>query len=210
MVTFGVRKITYSLAGSDNLALSVNGVPVMAKGGDWGIDEAMKRIPRKRLEAQVRMHQLANYTMIRNWVGQSTSEELYDFCDQYGILLWDEFFEPHPADGPIPEDVPLYLANVRDKILRFRSHPCIALWCARNEGDPPPAIGKGIQSSDQRTGPGPSLPAQFDLRPWRQLRRPLPLAHAARVLHLGRGLQDRGRLDLRPHPRGDPRHDALQ
>ena len=144
-VTFGVRKISYSLAGSDNLALSVNGVPVMAKGGDWGIDEAMKRIPRKRLEAQVRMHQLANYTMIRNWVGQSTSEELYDFCDQYGILLWDEFFEPHPADGPVPEDVPLYLTNVRDKILRFRSHPCIALWCARNEGDPPPAIGKGIQ-----------------------------------------------------------------
>jgi beta-mannosidase len=61
-----VRKISYSLAGSDNLALSVNGVPVMAKGGDWGIDEALKRIPRQRLEAQVRMHQLANCTMIRH------------------------------------------------------------------------------------------------------------------------------------------------
>ena len=144
-VSFGVRKITYALPGSDNLALSVNGVPVMVKGGDWGIDEAMKRIPRKRLDAQIRMHQLANYTMIRNWVGQSTSEDLYDLCDQYGILLWDEFFEPHPADGPIPTDVELYLANVRDKILRFRSHPCIALWCARNEGDPPPDIGNGIQ-----------------------------------------------------------------
>ena len=145
VVTFGVRKISYSLPGSENLALSVNGVPVIAKGGDWGIDEALKRIPRERLEPAVRMHQLANYTMIRNWVGQSTSEELYDLCDQFGILLWDEFFEPHPADGPIPQDVELYLANVRDKILRFRSHPCIALWCARNEGDPPPAIGKGIQ-----------------------------------------------------------------
>src|ERR1035441_6726265 len=29
--TFGVRKITYTLPGSDNLALSVNGVPVIAK-----------------------------------------------------------------------------------------------------------------------------------------------------------------------------------
>jgi len=143
--TFGVRKITYTLPGSDNLALSVNGVPVIAKGGDWGIDEAMKRIPRPRLDAMVRMHRLANYTMIRNWVGQSTSADLYDVCDQYGILLWDEFFEPHPSDGPIPEDVGLYLANVRDKILRFRNHPCVALWCARNEGDPPPAIGQGIQ-----------------------------------------------------------------
>ena len=153
-VNFGVRKISYSLPGSDNLALSVNGVPVMAKGGDWGIDEALKRIPRNRLEPQVRMHQQANYTMIRNWVGQSTSQELYDLCDQYGILLWDEFFEPHPADGPIPQDVELYLANVRDKILRFRNHPCIALWCARNEGDPPPAIGKGIQNLINELDPG--------------------------------------------------------
>jgi hypothetical protein len=143
--TFGVRKITYTLPGSENLALSVNGVPVIAKGGDWGMDEAMKRIPGRRLDAQVRMHRIANYTMIRNWVGQSTSSDLYDACDKYGILLWDEFFEPHPADGPIPEDVGLYLANVRDKILRFRSHACIALWCARNEGDPPAAIGQGIQ-----------------------------------------------------------------
>jgi hypothetical protein len=143
--TFGVRKITYTLPGSENLALSVNGVPVIAKGGDWGMDEAMKRISRQRLDAEVRMHRIANYTMIRNWVGQSTSADLYDACDKYGILLWDEFFEPHPADGPIPQDVGLYLANVRDKILRFRSHACIALWCARNEGDPPPAIGQGIQ-----------------------------------------------------------------
>ncbi len=143
--SFGVRQITYALPGSDNLALSVNGVPVVAKGGDWGIDEAMKRIPRKRLEAAVRMHQLANYTIIRNWVGQSTSEELCGLCDQYGLLLWDEFFQPHPADGPVPENVELYLANVREKVLRLRNHPCIALWCARNEGDPPPAIGQGIR-----------------------------------------------------------------
>jgi hypothetical protein len=142
---FGVRQITYALPGSENLALSVNGVPVIAKGGDWGIDEAMKRIPRKRLDAAVRMHQLANYTIIRNWVGQSTSEDLCDLCDHYGLLLWDEFFQPHPVDGPVPENIQLYLANVREKILRFRNHPCIALWCARNEGEPPPAIGQGIQ-----------------------------------------------------------------
>ncbi len=93
----------------------------------------------------IRMHQLANYTIIRNWVGQSTSEEFYDLCDKYGILVWDEFFQPNPADGPNPDDTALYLANVREKILRFRNHPSIALWCARNEGDPPPAIGQGIQ-----------------------------------------------------------------
>lgn len=145
-VSFGIRSITYSVPDSDNLTLSVNGVPVFCKGGDWGMDEALKRIGPKRLDAQVRMHQLANYTMIRNWVGQSTSEGLYDLCDKYGILLWDEFFQPNPSDGPNPDDADLYLANVREKMLRFRNHPSIALWCARNEGDPPPAIDQGIQT----------------------------------------------------------------
>lgn len=143
---FGIRTISYFVAGSNNLTLSVNGVPVLVKGGDWGMDEAMKRISYARLNAQIRMHKEANFTLIRNWVGQSTSQEFYNLCDKYGILVWDEFFQPNPADGPNPLNDKLYLANVRGKILRFRSHPCIAIWCARNEGDPPPAIGKGIKA----------------------------------------------------------------
>ncbi len=82
----------------------------------------MKRNPRERLEAQIRMHQIANMNMIRNWVGQSTSEDFYELCDKYGLLIWDEFFQPNPSDGPDPDDFDTYMANVRDKILRFRNH----------------------------------------------------------------------------------------
>jgi hypothetical protein len=143
---FGVRKITYSVPDAENLTLSVNGVRVLCKGGDWGMDEAMKRIPRERLEAQIRMHQIANYTMIRNWVGQSTSEDFYELCDKYGIMLWDEFFQPNPSDGPNPTDLDLYIANVREKILRFRNHASIAVWCARNEGYPPKNIDSALRT----------------------------------------------------------------
>ena len=142
----GVRKITYAVPGSENLTISVNGVPVFIRGGDWGLDEALKRIPRERLEAMIRMHQIANMNMIRNWVGQSTSKDFYDLCDKYGILLWDEFFQPNPSDGPNPTDLPVYLANVRDKILRFRNHPSIAVWCARNEGYPPKNIDEPLRT----------------------------------------------------------------
>jgi len=141
--TFGIRKITYG--GMDALTISVNGVKVFIRGGDWGLDEAMKRIPRARLDAEIHYHALAHMNMIRNWVGQSTSEDFYDLCDKYGILIWDEFFQPNPSDGPNPDDLPIYLANVRDKILRFRNHPSIALWCARNEGYPPPAIHAALE-----------------------------------------------------------------
>ena len=137
---FGVRKITYTVPDSENLTVSVNGVRVFLRGGDWGLDEAMKRIPRERLDAEIYMHKLANLNMIRNWVGQSTDEDFYELCDKYGILLWDEFFQPNPSDGPNPDDLPTYIANVRDKVLRYRNHPSIAIWCARNEGYPPKEI----------------------------------------------------------------------
>ena len=141
---FGVRKITYG--GMDALTISVNGVKVFIRGGDWGLDEALKRIPRARLDAEIHLHALANMNMIRNWVGQSTGEDFYELCDQYGILIWDEFFQPNPSDGPNPDDLPIYLANVRDKILRYRNHPSIALWCARNEGYPPPEIDSALHA----------------------------------------------------------------
>jgi beta-mannosidase len=137
---FGIRKIDYSVSDSENLTISVNGVRIMVRGGNWGLDEGMKRIPRERLDAQFHMHALANLNLIRNWVGQSTSPDFYDMADKYGILLWDEFFQPNPSDGPNPDDIPTYLANVTDKVLRYRNHPAIAVWCARNEGYPPKAL----------------------------------------------------------------------
>ncbi len=144
-VDFGVRKITYSVPGTDTLTISVNGVPVFIRGGDWGLDEALKRIPRERLDTEIKLHKLANLNLIRNWVGQSTDEDFYEICDKYGILVWDEFFQPNPGDGPDPDDLDTYIANVRDKILRFRNHPSIMLWCARNEGYPPPEIDAALR-----------------------------------------------------------------
>ena len=144
-VSFGIRKFSYSVPDSENLTISVNGVRVFVRGGNWGLDEAMKRNPRERLEAQIRLHQLANLNMIRNWVGQSTSEDFYELCDKYGLLVWDEFFQPNPSDGPDPDDFDTYMANVREKILRFRNHAAIAVWCARNEGNPPKQIDDALR-----------------------------------------------------------------
>ena len=145
-VSFGIRKFSYSVPDSENLTISVNGVRVFIRGGNWGLDEAMKRNSRERLEAQIRMHQIANLNMIRNWVGQSTSEDFYELCDKYGLLVWDEFFQPNPSDGPDPDDFDTYMANVREKILRFRNHPSIVLWCARNEGYPPKEIDAALRT----------------------------------------------------------------
>ena len=150
---FGIRKIEYQVADSENLTFFVNGVKVMARGGNWGLDEGMKRIPRERLDAQFRMHALANLNIIRNWVGQSTGPDFYDLADKYGILLWDEFFQPNPYDGPNVTDIPTYLANVTDKVVRYRNHPSIAVWCARNEGYPPAELENDLKPLMARLDP---------------------------------------------------------
>ena len=151
--TFGIRSVQYEAPGSDVLTLVVNGVKVMVRGGDWGLDEGLKRIPRERLEAQFHLHALAHLNMVRNWVGQSTSPDFYEAADRYGILLWDEFFQPNPSDGPNVADVPTYLANVQDKILRYRNHPSIVVWCARNEGKPPKELDDALASMMAKLDP---------------------------------------------------------
>ena len=126
------------------LTVKVNGQRVVCKGGNWGMDDGMKRVSRARLEPFIRLHRDAHCTMIRNWCGQSMEEDLFALCDEYGLMVWNEFWISTQDYNLEPADPALFLANARDCIQRFRNHPSIVLWCARNEGMPPPAINVGL------------------------------------------------------------------
>jgi mannosylglycoprotein endo-beta-mannosidase len=144
-VNVGLRRISYSreIGFGAQLAITVNNLQILVMGGNWGLDEALKRIPRERLFNQVRLHRDANLNLIRNWCGQSTSADFFDACDAYGILVWQDF-SFSSTEGPPPENVKRYLDNVRDVIVRYRNHPCILLWCGGNEGSPPPVLVSGL------------------------------------------------------------------
>ena len=116
------------------LVIKVNGQKIECLGGDWGMDDAMKRISRERLEPYIRMTRDAHMNMILNWAGQSTSEVLYDLCDEYGIMVWNDFWRNTEAFDYAPVDYNLFAQNAADSIKRFRNHPSIALWCSGNEG----------------------------------------------------------------------------
>ena len=141
-VRFGVRQFTYAKA--PQLTIAVNGHPIMVKGGNWGMDDAMKRCGRARLEPYVRLHRDANLNLIRNWTGESDEAAFYDLCDEYGILVWNDFWMSTAGTNMEPADPAVYLANARDTLLRFRNHPCLAVWCGRNEGVPPDAIDRPL------------------------------------------------------------------
>ena len=88
--------------------------------------------------------------MIRNWCGQSMEEDLFALCDEYGLMVWNEFWLSTQDYNMEPADAALFLDNARDCIQRFRTHPSIVLWCARNEGMPPPAINVGLDELIRR------------------------------------------------------------
>ncbi|MCU1294267.1 MAG: glycoside hydrolase family 2 [Bryobacterales bacterium] len=78
---------------SPYLVIRVNGVRIACKGGNWGIDDSRKRVSREHLEPFFRLHREANLNIIRNWVGQNTEEVFYDLADEYGLLVWNDFWD---------------------------------------------------------------------------------------------------------------------
>ena len=126
------------------LVIKVNGVRIAARGGNWGMDDSRKRVSRERLEPYFRLHRDANVNIIRNWVGQDTEQVFYDLADEYGLMIWNDFWESTQDYNIEAQDPVLFLDNVRDTISRFRNHPSIIAWCGRNEGVPQPIINEGI------------------------------------------------------------------
>lgn len=124
-------------------AIRVNGVRIFCRGGNWGMDDGMKRVSRERLEPYIRLHKDANFNIIRNWTGETTEEDFYALCDEYGMLVWNDFWIT-TDDTVEPSDFPLFVRNATDAVRRFRNHPSIAVWCPRNEGFAPKQLEESI------------------------------------------------------------------
>ncbi|PTM96938.1 discoidin domain-containing protein [Streptomyces sp. VMFN-G11Ma] len=132
------------------LKISVNGVRVFCRGGNWGWDELLRRMPASRMDTAVRMHRDMNFTMIRNWVASSNREEFYASCDEHGLLVWNDF--PN-AWGMDPPDHKAFLDLAEDTVLRYRIHPSVVVWCGANEGNPPGPVDDGMRAAVRAQAP---------------------------------------------------------
>jgi len=148
----GVRQLTYSEEGRA-LKIWINGRRFVARGGNWGFPESMLRYRAREYDVAVRYHRDMNFTMIRNWVGQTADEAFFEACDRHGIVVWQDFWLANPADGPNPDDDALFLRNATDFIQRIRNHPSVGLYCGRNEGNPPTALDEGLRDLVARLDP---------------------------------------------------------
>ncbi len=119
-----------------NFRFVLNGVPMFAKGANWiPADSFINRFDEKALKMYIDTALFSNFNLIRIWGGGFyESDEMYDLCDEKGILLWQDFMfacQPYPF---FKED---FLANVKNEIeynvKRLSHHASLALWSGNNE-----------------------------------------------------------------------------
>lgn len=149
----GIREMTFSEE-NDILNLYVNGRRFIGHGGNWGFPESNLEYRAREYDAAVAYHADMNFTMIRNWVGQTGDDEFYEACDRHGIMVWQDFWLANPADGPNPYDPEMFMDNAEDLIKRIRNHPSIGIYCGRNEGNPPEVLDTALRALISVRHPG--------------------------------------------------------
>ncbi|MBO7741421.1 MAG: hypothetical protein J6S21_02605, partial [Victivallales bacterium] len=118
-----------------NLTFSFNGVPVFARGVNWVPAELMyNRSTREEYERLVRLAAEGNINLFRIWGGGIIEkDDFYALCDQYGIIVWQEFMHAcsnYRKDG----EYLAFKAREAEAILRkICNHVCVSMLCGGNE-----------------------------------------------------------------------------
>ena len=119
--------------------LRVNGRRVYIRGVNLTpFDMLIGTVSDERYRRFLRQIQAAGINLVRvNGVGLIEKERFYDLCDEYGILVWQEFIQTSSSMDRTPPTTPDYLSLLRDtsrSALRIkRNHACLACWCGGNE-----------------------------------------------------------------------------
>jgi beta-mannosidase len=134
----GFRTVTLDTAadaGGAPFLLRVNDRPVIVRGANWIPDHAyLTEMTPERYADRIDDAIDANANLLRVWGGGIyESDDLYDRCDELGVLVWQDFLfacaayaeEPWLADEVEPE--------VREAVTRLSPHPSLVVWNGNNE-----------------------------------------------------------------------------
>jgi hypothetical protein len=141
----GVREMAFDET-DQILSIYINGRRFIGRGGNWGFPESNLNYRGREYDIAVAYHADMNFTMIRNWVGQTGDDEFYEACDRHGVMVWQDFWLANPVDGPNPHNPEMFMENARDLVKRIRNHPSIAIYVGRNEGNPPEVLDTAIRA----------------------------------------------------------------
>ena len=115
--------------------LELNGQRIFMKGSNWvNPDIFWGTITASRYEELLDLAKDAHMNILRLWGGAGFCKKaFYDFCDQKGILVWQEFML---ACNAYPNDeryLKVLESEATAMIHALRPHACLAFWCGGNE-----------------------------------------------------------------------------
>ena len=113
----------------------INNIPVFCGGSDWiPADNFIPRITPEKYRNWVKLVMEGNQVMIRVWGGGIFEEAaFYDACDEFGILVWQDFMFGC-GNYPTNEDIlKLIKREAIENVKILRHHPSIVIYAGNNE-----------------------------------------------------------------------------
>lgn len=152
---FGVRTVSLGQkpdAHGTAFLFHVNGLPVFCRGANWiPADMLPGRVTPARVRKLILAAASANMNCLRVWGGGVyESDYFYDLCDEYGLLVWQDFMFACAAYPMHAEFVAEVEAEAEEQICRLRNHPSIILWCGNNENEWLHQLGELRQGTEPR------------------------------------------------------------
>ena len=117
----------------------VNGKEIYIKGVNMTpLDHMYGCVGKERYERLLSVAKSGYVNLIRVWGGGIIEkEEFYDLCDEYGIMVWQEFIQSSSGIDNIPSKRPEFLAlcekTARAVIPEKRNHTSLTFWSGGNE-----------------------------------------------------------------------------
>ncbi len=140
----GIRRLRYQRtegAPEDALpyAAEINGERIYLRGNNkTPFDHLYGNVDHATYDWYVRALANENVNLVRVWGGGIIeTDEFYELCDEYGILVWQDFIQSSSGYEHIPSKIPSFLKKLRatatEAVKGRRNHVCLTYWCGGNE-----------------------------------------------------------------------------
>ncbi|KAI9792144.1 MAG: hypothetical protein M1833_001258 [Piccolia ochrophora] len=137
---FGLRRAEVAqgpmeAAPGSSFVVKINNVSIFCGGSCWiPADTFIPRISPGRYKKWVQLIAESNQTMVRVWGGGIFEEQaFYDACDEYGILVWQDFMFACGNYPAYPDILDLITREARANLKLLRHHPCLVILAGNNE-----------------------------------------------------------------------------
>ncbi|WWD22921.1 hypothetical protein CI109_107416 [Kwoniella shandongensis] len=146
-----------------SFVFEINGIRVFCGGSNWiPADNFLTEIEPGRYKKWVELLVRGNQNMLRVWGGGVyEADELYDACDEYGILVWQDFMFGCGLYPSYPQLNDSIKSEAEQAVIRLRDHPSVVIFAGNNEDY---ALAESIGVMDYNDNSGNYMNSKFPAR----------------------------------------------